>query len=780
MKKLMTLGMMVAAVSGSAETFAWEEHESAGISGFAWDRAEAGSRVVDAVHRSVLLRFPGAAEALAEKLNEGHAIATAAIVMEYAGYESRRSLYVMADSDAWEKDVPEWHVQAWALRRPWKDPTFNAAVGGVEREAERLEGSKAERESREENVSLLASQPFSLSASDGGSAAVYWTKYGARDVEHDRYPAVFGPSELSQFSTVARLDVTSVLTDVEYGATLGERLRNFEERGLLMQKWELYDARYHDFLNQGYEWVMCMGGSAITYSNAVLEITLAKAVGGDKTIVLPPPTALSNVAVGAPTAVMPSDEEIVNMKGHFFQRQPWMSPWQWENIQGMEALAYGFSEKDLESGDPELYRRTVRGILSEPPRFWWGFSICQRLLRWYLYRDLLPAPVQDYIVLYWESQLMPDRPTHLFGHMQQANWDGGINKYYEATGDWRGNAGFYRGSYTQSMSTMGFNHQAVVGALLGGAIIDGKVAVRDGKVMDGVHAIGDGRYGLEHLILRLWNSGGTSQQSMEFNYAPTSLVPQKMFADYGVTPFDRLIGRVVVGRMVDEIAASYHPGLRRIIYPIGRTNLAGMLMRNSGLSMIMHTMSPSGALFTDDLSENTLDGLAVLDMVDGAPDVFAYFSVKHPWLPNWTTNMVDHKIMPARATVQNASDGLKRNYLGNTYGIGSQFKAQDYQVAPIMAQWKYNARQPQSAREVRSFTLNHWVDESYVRHQYNERRESIDTVHHDNTMIVLMTPKNLEKYVQTHTNMTSLLGSIAFFSFEQGGAGLPTCDSEND
>ncbi len=50
-----------------------ENHETAGMSGFLrnWDKPDPGAKTFDARHRSVLLRFPGAAEELWTKATDG-------------------------------------------------------------------------------------------------------------------------------------------------------------------------------------------------------------------------------------------------------------------------------------------------------------------------------------------------------------------------------------------------------------------------------------------------------------------------------------------------------------------------------------------------------------------------------------------------------------------------------------------------------------------------------------------------------------------------------------
>jgi len=132
--------------------------QTAGISGFAnaWDKAFPNARTADAVHRSVLLRFPGSAEQIAERLAQDGRIAKADIVFEYEGFEPQPAGYDVRGHvpNALKKNPPRWHYVAWPLRRPWAisedvpAPTFNAYLDG----------------------------------------AGYWTKYGAQDEAADRYP----------------------------------------------------------------------------------------------------------------------------------------------------------------------------------------------------------------------------------------------------------------------------------------------------------------------------------------------------------------------------------------------------------------------------------------------------------------------------------------------------------------------------------------------------------------------------------------------------------------
>ena len=201
-----------------------------------WDPAirkgQPGAIAFDALQRYALVRFPGAAEGIATKVNKGFVLEKAELVLPWKstelfppgnpGYDYRANWGV---EDMWRKDPARWHAIAFVLRRPWiadeKDgPTFNAFIN-----------DKA-----------------------------YWTHCGTRDTENDRFPDQLGPVEVSYKSPEGRIDVTSVLSSAYYGKTPGERLRIISDCGFVLQKWETYDHRY---FNGVYEWGTATDGRAI-------------------------------------------------------------------------------------------------------------------------------------------------------------------------------------------------------------------------------------------------------------------------------------------------------------------------------------------------------------------------------------------------------------------------------------------------------------------------------------------------------------------------------------
>ena len=204
--------------------------------------AKPGAVAFDAVHRSLLVRFPGAAAKLAEQMRQGYEIQKMELALPFIaaefwpeGMAEPAGLSFLGDE--WARVAPRWHAAAWALRRPWyadaqHGPTFNAFANG----------------------------------------AGYWKRFGAQDMAEDRFPQRFGPAEVSSANTEGRLDVTALLRDAAFGKSLGERLRVLEDQGFIVRKEEVYDwAYWHGF----YEWGTGTGARGILVKTPRLIVTLA-------------------------------------------------------------------------------------------------------------------------------------------------------------------------------------------------------------------------------------------------------------------------------------------------------------------------------------------------------------------------------------------------------------------------------------------------------------------------------------------------------------------------
>jgi hypothetical protein len=196
------------AVSGHAaaqapEVLTLTGAETAQIDGRDWERTGAGGTMVDAVHRTVLIRFPGSADAIRPRLNAGLELEKAEITLHYARHETRPQGYTLRDGlgiKAWTENPPRWHVVGQALRQPW---AAHGTFGPTTRYRVRLVHP--------------------------------WAKAGAADPAQDRWPEIYGPAELSQTQPTARLDVTALINGTA-AAGIGERLRRFEDNGLALSK----------------------------------------------------------------------------------------------------------------------------------------------------------------------------------------------------------------------------------------------------------------------------------------------------------------------------------------------------------------------------------------------------------------------------------------------------------------------------------------------------------------------------------------------------------------
>jgi hypothetical protein len=722
-----------------------EQAQTAGIDGREWDKTFPGAMTVDGVHRAVLLRFPSAAERIKARLEAGLTITKVEVALDYAhheivpqGYTSRTGL----GESKWKADPPRWHVVAWVLRRPWvsgteQGPTFNAYLNG----------------------------------------AGYWTKYGAADVERDRFVTRFGPSELSQSNPHARLDITAALSDPKFGVDLGSRLRLIEEHGLLLKKLETYDARYRD-AGDAYEWAVPTGGHGLTFQNPRLIVTFSDSVDQSyfqpSRVVLPPQTDIASLARelkrssagGKPTAVMPSPDEFKELAQRVALRSsPGMGDWQFDRV--IELYKVGGDSitvwaKAVQSGDFRQYEKLIREILATPPRYWKGWSIQDDLLLWYLYRDLLPAPVQDHIKAYWKSWLMSDIPTRELFHPQSRE----AADYWQRTQDWRGRTSFFRDGYNFVTSTQNFNHTAAMGALLGGNIIGSE------------HAMADGRHGLEHLLMRLWSMfDGSTQEMLDHYYFSITLSAQKMLADFTPTLFDRLMGRIMLDRSVELLATAYHPNLHRFINASGRARLSGVLVEQDGIYGVLHTLSKKGVVnYANQPFNATVHGIPVWGY-DFPPGRVAIQSLKEKWGPSWVANVIDHKTFPFEETSTETTRGFfdpplwRRMYLGRYYGLASQ----DIKggTVDVMAQWNHKTEPATSMEDLGTLTLRYAINEPDMATTHGGTMPyagAMVTFQHKNRAIVFTKPRTEKDSIVAvagNSGLRSLGTVIALWSFRR-------------
>ena len=703
-----------------------------------WSTEKPGAPVFDAVHRGLLVRFPGAAEQIAGELRKGNVIQRVEIVLPFVDTEYFPMDYSLPAGmsfmgDLWVKNPPTWHAVAWALRKPWQadpklGPTFNGNVNGVS----------------------------------------YWGRFGAEDEKSDRFPTQFGPTEVSYKQPEGHMDVTKLLADSTFGKTLAERLRAMSDNGFLLKKWETYDARFN---MGGYEYGGAPGHRGIRIKAPSLVVTFTP--GATELGALPPAADVKALAPsGTPTAVLPSPRELADDIQRFRFKQPKDMPeWQWRRIKdlfGLTADTGGFPEST------DAYTAWVDDLLAMPYRMFVGHHTPLSAHTYLLYSAGMPEVVREHLRKYWEAWLMPGRPYTELQHNQWGIWTKPENSYYATTGDWRGNHSFYRDSYTRFMSTMNFNNNATQAALLGGSIINDP------------YAIADGRFGLEHILLRLWSwDDGTTQESIDHYYLGLTLYSQKAFADLGPTELDRMMGRNMLLKTMDELASCYHPATRRFIATSGRTGIAEVLGIDEGVNCILHTVSKKGALH--DVYNPDRLGMPVAGH-DLPPDLVARQQLIGPWMPLWMGNIVDDKPLPFELTATFKQWGAhrqyplwKRSYLGAHYGLATLDVGCGNPTVPVMAQWARAEGQADNLQETGTllmrFGLNntefydslyHGTTQSNANGSVGQQGGPTCAVQWKNKAVVFTSPnKNFKDYSRAMPEkITSIQSTIALANYQ--------------
>jgi hypothetical protein len=644
--------------------------ETATMDGRQWDKTMPGGDTFDAVHRSVLLRFPTAGDEIAGFLRAGRVLVRAELVLHYAGYEIVPEGYTLRDGmgrKPWTDNKPTWHVQAWPLRQPWAagadtGPTFNASANGLR----------------------------------------YWGRFGASDPQHDRAYDLLEPAELSFEQPEARIDITRMLATPAVERDPGERLRSLEQRGFLLRKLETYDTRYRN-PGDAYEWAMPIGGHGLKFDAPRLVLTCRR-TGGTVSIVMPlqlqEDWIRENKDGSRPTAVMPSPADIeARAKRALAVRGGTRSAWELAHITDLLRIG-GDTVSDWArvSGEKGYadYRGRLKLLLARPPRYWEGWDIEDLLLVYLSFYDLLTEQAREHLRTFWTSWLQPDQPTSNFFHPQSAE----AIDYWKRTHDWRGRASFFRDGYNFAVSTQNFNHTAAMGALIGGATIKSD------------YAMADGRHGLEYLALRFWGfqDGGT-QELLDHYYLSITLSAQKMFADYGPTPIDRLMGRILVDRTMELLTTLYHPQLKRFVSSSGRARLSGVLVEQDGIYAALHTLSKEGvANYLDATPETHEHGMPVWGY-DFPPGRVAIQALPSSWGPSWMSGLIDNKPVPFEETATETTRGAfkpplwRRTWLGRWHGLSSM----DIKGGTIdlMAQWVRAPKKAARLEDLGTLTLRY-------------------------------------------------------------------------
>lgn len=818
MKKILLL--VLCAVSARAETLRIENPEVAGMSMFrahwdkplllaedglrkiddtvvtnrggyaVWGKEQPGPLAFDALNRALLVRFPDAAEKIAERLNRGAVIAKVELVLPFLdeelfppgapdavapdGYNSRRNWNV---AETWREVRPEWHAVAWRLRRPWKadavlGPTFNAAVNGK----------------------------------------VFWTKYGAQDEQTDRFGQRFGPVEVSYRAPEGRMDLTASVNDAAFGATLAERLRSLADCGVLVMKEETYDHRYY---TGAYEFKTHTGPRAILIKQPRLEVTFA---AGKSTVGrLPAAADVSQLpASGRPTAGLPGREELEALAKARAGKPDWMPEWQWTRVQELmrlnnpaladepfwfqfvpnyiiQRIAGAAGGRKAQAGwgglrapAEAVYAAWVDQLIGRPVRGWGGFESARVMAEWYLFGDALPGPAQDAMKRYWHAWLMPDRETCPASRRRDAFDTSGclvhpmaqddrvgkgpppnplkglFDNYWSATRDWRGNKSFFRSGFCYEMSTQNFNTTAAAGALLGGQMIGSE------------RAMADGRHGVDRWLLRQWCwLHGSGQEHIDHYYFAVTLSGNKAIADFAQSPVDRLMGQSLLAKQVEELISAWHPVTRTFIAGSSRTMPEYLLGKQDGLQFILHTLCAGDSGTLRDVGRSPKEMPEGINPVgqEVPPLVVAQQTLTGPWAPEWVAPMVDRKPFPYEAVHTAGDNSYRKAYLGRHFGLASA-ELMDGRIQ-VMAQWARETKPATRMEDVVTLDLRCGVNETRWASQgggWISKPGSTSAFQHRNRLLALTSPRVYTGGILgggLRNDIRSFQSAIALFNYAQ-------------
>ncbi|HTR87184.1 MAG TPA: hypothetical protein VMI56_22065, partial [Reyranella sp.] len=425
--------------------------------------------------------------------------------------------------------------------------------------------------------------------------------------------------------------------------------------------------------------------------------------------------------------------------------------------------------------DPANYKAYLQEMAAQAritPRYWMGWEVEDPILTWYLFRTLMPAPLQEQFKDYWTAWLQPDLATDQFVHPQSRE----AIDYWKRTHDWRGRASFFRDGYNFAVSTQNFNHTAAMGALLGGNMIGS------------ANAMADGRHGLESLLLRFWGFlDGTTQEILDHYYLSISLSGQKMFADFAPLAVDRLMGRILVDRTMEMLITLYHSRLRRFVSSSNRARLSGVLVEQDGIYGALHTISKDGAVkYLDMKAEQRLRGLNVWGY-DFPPGRVAMQSIHSPWAPSWMSGLVDDKPVPFEETSAETTRGTfkpplwRRSWLGRWHGLAST----DIRGGTIdlLAQWTRHARKSTKMEDLGSLTVRYVINEPDMASTYDGTARvggMVLTYQSRDRAIVFTKPQtNRDRIIEglgKAPGIAKLSTVIALWGFAEGKDGAPPWD----
>lgn len=653
---------------------AWDETHSQ------WHKGEPGEWYFDAAHRFLLVRFPGSAEVLQAAMLDGFAIESAVLTVHWQRQEFRAAQGYVNRPWVYEgKTPPDWHVEAWMLRRPWTDdpalgPTWNAWIQG----------------------------------------AGWWRQGGAHDPS-DRFPSPVGRAPLGEPSPTADIDVTAVLRQPVFGASMGARLRALEAHGFLLRREELSNF---EFGESG----MATAVARLWVAPPVLTVRLRPSREAAAPFDLPPPVDVVALAEtlkadgghGVPATRVPEnlgalvDEWRARRRGH-------MPEWMWQRVQELWHMPhYRYGRADLrdvvsatywalDSGDEARYREVVMPwTLNTAPGWFQGHANINDVLPLVAFPELLPEVVRYHLRRSIEARWrQPLSPETMHPH-----------------------------SKVMGMGT--FNHMAQVRPK---TLLNAEAS--------GMQWLTDmAQYGMSLLNRQMIYSDGFSQELGDSYYRAITLVPLQAAARFSVDPVMRLKASLMVEKLRFEDIATYHPGLRHRVSRANR-RMGGIhqyLLSQEGPDAMLHSLSREGVLIeTHRLNDGPkVRDMDIIGMNDFPPTRVALVA---PWGAEWEAHAIDRKALPFRSVFSTRSMLRVKHpihamtYMGQHYALASQ---ESYDgVMPVFGAWRRAARPVERLEDFGILVLQGRLNDDDLNHR---DKTPFGCLQHDNKLIWVVKP----------------------------------------
>jgi len=598
-----------------------------------WEKKPEGL-YFDAVHRFLLVRFPGCAEQIRKKLADGYQIGSAKLRLKWVKQEWMR-IGGGYQSRTWplkDKEPAKWHAQVWALRRPWTadpkiGPTWNAYING----------------------------------------SGYWRAGGGMNGKSDRLPKPLGQPGLWESQPAGEVDVMPILRSDDYGDTLGARIRRLESCGFLIHKLEALNPEYG---NNGAP----MGLARIWIGTPVLEVTFHP-IGHPQKVALPPATDVKKLAGrlcaaggdGVPPTRVPENLAELARKQRAKARP--MPDWMKKRVEEVAALlprTRWYQHRSLytrlrepDAGKRDVYLKHIDHLLSYPPAWFRGHGHLDPVIDLLDGGPMLPEVARYHLTrnvqLRWNPPYLKKDPRHQIGY-----------------------------SYYGSMGTLNHQSQYRAEALLAGEIL--------GNTDLEVKA----QRALSLLNRQMIFIGGACQEHGATFYLSISMGALKTVARYSRNPLYRLKADLAVEKLLMEINSDYHPGLRRRVSPVDRRYRVPLLVLGQDLpEAVLHTLSKRGTLI--DADKNFVHGdpkvmakytpgtnIPKADREKVGIPVYCFSATSPgrvvnlaPWGRPWETHAIDDKPIPFQSFAKHGVRGIAREpiwystYMGRRYALSA-------------------------------------------------------------------------------------------------------------